>query len=68
MWSDKDGRPGHRLATRRHRCEIAAIGTVANVASRLCGEAISGQIVISQGVLNAVVDIVEAEPFGELAV
>ena len=49
------------------RFDYAAIGTVANVASRLCGEAQSGQILISQRVLNAVEDIVETEPFGELA-
>jgi adenylate cyclase len=49
------------------RFDYAAIGTVANVASRLCNEAKSGQILISQRVLSAVEDIVEAEPFGELA-
>jgi adenylate cyclase len=49
------------------RFDYAAIGTVANVASRLCAEAKSDQILISQRVLNAVEDIVEVEPFGELA-
>ena len=49
------------------RRDYAAIGTVANVASRLCGEARAGQILISQRVLGAVEDIVEVEPFGELA-
>ena len=48
------------------RFDYAAIGTVANVASRLCGEAKSGQILISHRVLDAVEDLVEAEPFGEL--
>ncbi len=48
------------------RFDYAAIGTVANVASRLCAEAKPGQILISQRVLSAVDNVVEAEPFGEI--
>jgi adenylate cyclase len=49
------------------RLEYTAIGTVPNLAARLCAEAKSGQILISQRALNAVEDLVETEPFGELA-
>ena len=38
-----------------------------NLAARLCGEARSGQILISQRVLGAVEELVEVEPVGELA-
>lgn len=50
------------------RFDYAAIGTVANLASRLCAEATPGQILVSQRVLSAVEDFVEAEPDGELAI
>jgi class 3 adenylate cyclase len=49
------------------RVEYGAIGPVANLASRLCGEAQSGQILISQRVYAAVEELVEAEPLGELS-
>jgi adenylate cyclase len=48
------------------RWDYGAIGTVTNLAARLCGEAKSGQTLISQRVLAAVEDAVEAEPLGEL--
>ena len=48
------------------RWEYGAIGTVTNLASRLCGEAKPGQILIPQRLLGAVEDMVEAEPLGEL--
>lgn len=48
------------------RFDYAAIGTVANLASRLCAEAKSGQILITQRVLIAVEDIFEAQHLGEL--
>jgi GAF domain-containing protein len=47
------------------RFDYAAIGTVANVASRLCDEAKPGQILISPRVLMAVEDAVTVEPVGE---
>jgi class 3 adenylate cyclase len=49
------------------RFDYAAIGTVANLASRLCSEAKSGQILVTQRILTAVEDIVEAEPLGEVS-
>ena len=49
------------------RFDYAAIGTVANVASRLCDEAKPGQILISPRVLMAVEDAVTVEPVGEFA-
>jgi len=47
------------------RFDYAAIGTVSNVASRLCDEAKPGQILISPRVLMAVEDAVTIEPVGE---
>ena len=47
------------------RFDYAAIGTVSNVASRLCDEAKPGQILISPRVLLAVEDAVKVEPVGE---
>ena len=47
------------------RFDYAAIGTVSNVASRLCDEAKPGQILISPRVLMAVEDAVTAEAVGE---
>src|SRR6516225_3038594 len=49
------------------RFDYAAIGTVANVASRLCDEAKSGQILIRSRVLMAVEDSMKVELVGELA-
>jgi class 3 adenylate cyclase len=47
------------------RFDYAAIGTVSNIASRLCDEAKPGQILISPRVLMAVKDAVTVEPVGE---
>jgi GAF domain-containing protein len=47
------------------RFDYAAIGTVSNVASRLCDEAKPGQILISPRVLMKVENAVEVEPIGE---
>ena len=47
------------------RHDYAAIGTVSNVASRLCDEAKPGQILISPRVLMAVKDAVMVEAVGE---
>ena len=43
-----------------------AIGSVANLASRLCDQAKDGQILITQRVYADVEDIAEVEPVGEL--
>ncbi len=48
------------------RLDYGAIGTVTNVAARLCSEAKGGEILISQRVHAAVSEFVEAEPVGEL--
>ena len=48
------------------RSDYGAIGTVTNLASRLCGEAKPGQILVSQRLLGAVEDLMEVEPVGEL--
>jgi class 3 adenylate cyclase len=47
------------------RFDYAAIGTVSNVASRLCDEAKPGQILISPRVLLAVEDAVTVEAVGD---
>lgn len=48
------------------RYDYAAIGTVSNVASRLCDEAKPGQILVSPRVMMAVKAEVAGEPVGEL--
>jgi len=47
------------------RFDYAAIGTVSNVASRLCDEAKPGQILISPRVLMEIEDAIAVEPVGE---
>ena len=47
------------------RFDYAAIGTVSNVASRLCDEAKPGQILIGPRVLTKVEHAVQVEPVGE---
>jgi class 3 adenylate cyclase len=49
------------------RFDYGAIGTVTNLAARLCEEAQGGQILISQRVYAAVEELVEAEPVGDLS-
>ena len=49
------------------RFDYGVIGTVTNLASRLCGEAVDGQILVSQRVLAAVGNFVDSEAVGELA-
>ena len=48
------------------RFDYGAIGTIVNLASRLCAEAQPGQILVSQRVQVAVEALVEAEPRGDL--
>lgn len=48
------------------RMDYGAIGTVTNLASRLCGEAKPGQALVSQRLLAGVGDMLEVEPVGEL--
>ncbi|MGH7324832.1 MAG: adenylate/guanylate cyclase domain-containing protein [Candidatus Rokuibacteriota bacterium] len=48
------------------RLDYGAIGTVTNLAARLCGEARPGQILISQRVFGIVEELVTVEPVGEL--
>ena len=49
------------------RLDYGAIGTVTNLAARLCGEAQSGQILTNQKTLGAIAEWVQAEPQGELS-
>jgi class 3 adenylate cyclase len=49
------------------RLDYGAVGTVTNLAARLCGEAKPGQILVSQRVRGTIEALAEAEPVGELA-
>jgi class 3 adenylate cyclase len=49
------------------RMDYGAIGTVTNLAARLCGEAGAGQILVSARVAAAVGDMIDAEDVGPLA-
>jgi class 3 adenylate cyclase len=48
------------------RWDYGAIGTVTNLAARLCGEARPGQILIPRRLLSLVEELVDAEPVGDL--
>jgi class 3 adenylate cyclase len=48
------------------RVDYGAIGTVTNLAARLCGEATGGQILISARVATAVEGLIDAESVGPL--
>jgi adenylate cyclase len=48
------------------RWDYGAIGTVTNLAARLCGEAKPGHILVSHRFLETVDDLVEAEAVGEV--
>jgi class 3 adenylate cyclase/CheY-like chemotaxis protein len=49
------------------RRDYSAIGSVCNLASRLCGDARAGQILVSQKVLGFVEDMANVEAVGELS-
>ena len=49
------------------RWDYGAIGTVTNLAARLCGEAKPGQILVPRRFLSTIEDLVEAEAVGELS-
>ena len=49
------------------RWDYGAIGTVTNLAARLCGEAKPNQILVARRFLGTVEGLVEAEPAGELS-
>jgi DNA-binding response OmpR family regulator len=49
------------------RYDYGTIGTVTNLAARLCAEAAGGQVLVSQKVFARIEGRVEAEPAGELS-
>jgi class 3 adenylate cyclase len=49
------------------RMDYGAIGSVTNLAARLCAEARPGQILVQRRVFTAVEELIEAAPVGELA-
>jgi adenylate cyclase len=48
------------------RFDYGAVGSVVNLAARLCGEALGGQILLAERAYAAVEGVVTAEPFGPL--
>jgi len=48
------------------RFDYAAIGSVTNLAARLCSEAAGWQVLVTDRVLAAVEDLVESRPIGEV--
>lgn len=48
------------------RYDYNAIGSVVNLASRLCGEARDGQLLVSPRIYTALEDRINAEPIGDL--
>jgi len=48
------------------RWDYGAIGTVTNLAARLCGEARPGQILVARRLYGAVEHLIDVEPVGEL--
>jgi adenylate cyclase len=48
------------------RYDYSAIGSVVNLAARLCGEATAGQILVESKAFMAIEDVAEAEQVGEL--
>ena len=48
------------------RWDYGAIGTVTNLAARLCGEAKGGQVLVTSRVAGAVEDLIECEEVGAL--
>jgi class 3 adenylate cyclase/CheY-like chemotaxis protein len=49
------------------RWDYGAIGTVTNLAARLCGEARPGQILVSRRLFGALDTLIDAEPVGDLS-
>jgi len=49
------------------RWDYGAIGTVTNLAARLCGEAKGGQILVTSRIAGALEDLIECEEVGALA-
>jgi class 3 adenylate cyclase len=49
------------------RYDYGAIGTVTNLAARLCGEAKPGQILIPQRLAGALEELAQVEPIGDLS-
>jgi adenylate cyclase len=49
------------------RMDYGAIGTVTNLAARLCGEAVAGRILVSARVAGAVEGIIDAQDVGPIA-
>ncbi len=49
------------------RWDYGAIGTVTNLAARLCGEAKPGQVLVSRRVFATVENLIDVEPIGELS-
>ncbi len=55
-----------KSSSRRRRWDYGAIGTVTNLAARLCGEAKGGQILVSSRVAGAVEELIDLQEVGML--
>ena len=55
-----------RVPTEHDRFDYSAIGSVVNLAARLCGEAKDGQILVESKVHAAIEANADLEPIGEL--
>jgi class 3 adenylate cyclase len=49
------------------RFDYTAVGTVTNLAARLCAEAIDGQILVTRRIAAAIDSIAELEPIGDIS-
>lgn len=49
------------------RWDYAVVGTVVNLAARLCSEARSGEIIVDRSVVRCIEGAIETEPAGDLA-
>lgn len=49
------------------RWDYAVVGTVVNLAARLCSEARSGEIIVDRSVVRCIEGVIETEPAGDLA-
>jgi adenylate cyclase len=61
---DHPGLRDHRCHRLRGALGLRAIGTVTNLAARLCGEAKGGQILVSSRVVGAAEELIDTEEVG----
>ena len=65
-WASRTATPRSAGSASKGRFDYSAIGSVVNLAARLCGEAQAGQILVDRKAFTAIEDVAEAERVGEL--